>query len=143
VLVWPPVPACAALQQLCSREELSDQRGQEASSPCLGQRYPAVCQKLPGTGESVELSNDSREAVLPLAESYSVLSQLSVDFLMSSFQPSVDLLMVLDGEAHARDDDYEDKCNQDKKQGQKLIRQRFNVEREAGRQYEERSRSNA
>jgi hypothetical protein len=72
-----------------------------------------------------------------------VLLKLSIDFVMASFQLSVDLLMASDGEAHARDDDYEDKCNQDKKQGQKLIRQSFNAEREAGRQQEERSRSNA
>lgn len=55
MLVWPPVPARAALQQLCSGPELSDQRGQKASSPCLCQRYPAVCQKLTGTGQSVDL----------------------------------------------------------------------------------------
>jgi hypothetical protein len=73
----------------------------------------------------LELSNDSGEAVLPLEESHSVLFQLSVD-------PQ----MALDGEAHAPNDDYEDKCNQDKKQGKKHIRQIFNVEREAGRQHE-------
>ena len=80
----------------------------------------------------LEFSNDSREAVLPLAESRSVLFQLSID-------PQ----MALDGEAHTPNDDYEDKCNQDKKHGKQIIKQIFNVEREAGWQYEKRSCSNA
>src|SRR5215831_20892107 len=67
----------------------------------------------------LELCNDTREAVLPLAESHSVLFQLSVD-----------APMAFDGEARAPNDDYENKCNQDKQRGKKHIRQIFDVERE-------------
>jgi hypothetical protein len=80
----------------------------------------------------LELCNDTREAVLPVAESRSVLFQLSVD-----------ALMAFDGVAHAPNDDYDGKCNQYKQQGSEQVRQIFNVERKAGRQYEERRRSDA
>jgi len=51
--------------------------------------------------------------------------------------------MAFDGEAHAPNDDYERKCNQYKKQGSEQVRQISDVERKAGRQYEERRRDDA
>jgi hypothetical protein len=80
----------------------------------------------------LELCNDSREAVLPITQSHSVLFQLSLD-----------AQMTFDGEAHAPNDDYDGNCNQYKKQGNELISQIGNVERKAGRQYEERRRADA
>jgi hypothetical protein len=64
----------------------------------------------------LKFCNDSREAVLPLAESHSVLFQLSVD-----------APMTFDGEAHAPNDNYDGKCNQYKKQGRKHPSDRFSM----------------
>jgi hypothetical protein len=68
-----------------------------------------------------------------------VLFQLS--FVL--FQLSVDAPMAFDSVAHAPDDDYDGKCNQYKKHGNKYFRYIFNIERVDERQYEERRRRGA
>jgi hypothetical protein len=85
----------------------------------------------------LKLCNESCEAVLPLAESHSVLFQLQLDAVTSHsvlFQLSLDAFMACDGKAHAPNHNYEGKCNQYKKQSAKHIRPILNVERKAGRQ---------
>jgi hypothetical protein len=51
--------------------------------------------------------------------------------------------MAFDGEAHAPNDDYDGKCNQYKKQGDKQFGHILNIKRVDGRQYEERRRYDA